>query len=189
VWTPPAGGSPHDQTIVGDTMWVAHTAGLARVDVSDPASPVTLDAWAPATTGMGYHNAWPSADARWLYTTQEFRDSTVGVWDLANADELALVDELPSSAGSCAHNVYVDETTAYVAWYTVGVKLFDLAEPDAPRLVGWNDTFADEGDDGGDKPRIEGVWGVWPFGEHVVVGDTERGLMVFDYAREVVTRD
>ena len=30
-------------------------------------------------------------------------------------------------------------------------------------------------------PPISGAWGVWAYGDHILVGDTVRGLIVLDY--------
>ncbi|MFZ5477846.1 MAG: hypothetical protein ACOZNI_13815 [Myxococcota bacterium] len=180
-WTPPD-GSPHDQTVVGDTMWVAYTRGFARVDVSDPAAPVTLETWDPA----GFHNIWPAGDDRHVLTTREVIGGPLEVWDLESGEEVA---EVGMEASSCVHNVYVRDTTAYVAWYTDGVWVFDISDPTSPVARGWYDTWDGDGPpEGSDKPAIVGAWGVWPFGEHVVVGDTARGLLVLDWFPDVVTR-
>ena len=54
------------------------------------------------------------------------------------------------------------------------LKNEDTLIPDGPIVT-------PDGPDGDVLPPISGAWGVWAYGEHILVGDTNRGLIVLDY--------
>ena len=47
----------------------------------------------------------------------------------------------------------------------------------------------DSGSDGQAPPPIMGAWGICPYGNHVVVGDTMRGMLLFDFFPKIVSID
>ena len=175
-WAPPDGGV-HDQTLAGDRLYVAHGTGFSVVDVSDRAAPVTLQTVPVALLDGVYtnvHNVWP-IDADHVAVTQEQIGGKLEVWDLTTSTRVAtLVD---GEEPNCAHTAYVFDGRLYVAWYLDGVRAFDLTDPAAPTLAAAYDTFA-AATTAGDKPDIRGAWGLWADAGRVVVGDTERGLVV-----------
>jgi hypothetical protein len=120
------------------------------------------------------HNVWP-LDAEHVAVTQEKIGGKLEVWDLTTSTRVAtLVD---GDEPNCAHTAYVFGGRLYAAWYLDGGRAFDLTDPAAPTLAAAYDTFA-AATTAGDKPDIRGAWGLWADAGRVVVGDTERGLVV-----------
>lgn len=176
-WVPPD-GSPHDQTIVGDTLYVAHVTGFSAVDVSDRSHPTTTQTIPVARLDGGFtslHNVWPLPNTNYVATSQEQIGGKLRLW---NMEAGALVSEYPSEEElNCVHNAYVFNDRLYTAWYLDGVRVFDIADPTAPMLLGTYDTFPEDVKPG-DKPDIRGAWGLWADHGVVVVGDTQRGMIV-----------
>jgi hypothetical protein len=192
-WSPPA-GVVHDQTAVGDRLYVAHMDGFSVVDVSDPGAPrtvqsVSLMPLAGPGARPSLHNVWPLRDPRYVATSEERIGGPMTIWDLDRAAPVARVPEADDP--NCVHNVQVVGDRVYAAWYLDGVRVFDVADPAAPALLGEVDTLpgpapeppeappnGGEGPDPSTMPIIRGAWGTWVDAGRVVVGDTDRGLVV-----------
>ena len=108
------------------------------------------------------------------------------LWDISDLDDVHMLDSRSTGEDRSVHNAYYEGDTVFVAWYIDGVLVFET-EPDGSLIeTGHDDTFdgalPDDLPPGGEPvPPIVGAWGVWPFGDHVVVGDTVRGLIIYDY--------
>jgi hypothetical protein len=190
TWAPSVPATVHDQTWADGALYVAYGSGFARVDVSDPGSPTTVfeHEVEDASGFAAVHNVWPTAAGDYLAMTQERIGGRLSVWDIRDPGGIAQVWEWPEEETNCAHNAYIAGDVLWVAWYLDGVRAFDLADPTAPVLTGWYDTYPADFQGLGNVPVIEGAWGVWPFGEHVVLGDTERGAVFFDWFPVEVSR-
>ena len=172
----------HDLTWIDGLLYVASPGGLHVLDVSDPSRPVALleHELVLGNPADGYHNVWPSQDGRHLFTTHEAIGGRVKAWRWPYG-VLEEVSAWPEEEPNCAHNVHVRGHHAFVSWYLEGVRVLDVSDPASPQLIGWHDTFEEEAQQSGEFPDIRGAWGVWPYGEHVVVSDTETGLWWFDF--------
>jgi hypothetical protein len=192
---PPHGGSdepsavPHDQVALGDRLHVAHVFGFSEVDISDPYHPETT--W-EFQVDMGGHNIWPMNDGVHVVTTQEIVGGHMRIWDFSDPDAPLEVANYNTGDEHCIHNVVVDDNLLWASWYKDGVLVFDVTDPTEPVLLGQYDTNDSPIElvetDLGTAPDIRGAWGVWPFGDHVAVGDTERGLIIVDFFPVTVTR-
>jgi hypothetical protein len=74
------------------------------------------------------------------------------------------------------HNAFVQGDTAFFSWYSDGVVVLDISQPDAPREIGrFNDTSSEfEARNGG----IQNVWGVYVSGDLIFASDRNGGLYV-----------
>lgn len=176
-WAPP-NGSVHDQTIVGDILYVAHVDGFSVLDVSDRSAPV-VELTIPVATLDGLpttlHNVWPLPDPRYVATSQEQLGGKLRTWDLESGTPLS--ESMAGDEPNCVHNAYTFGDRLYAAWYLDGVRVFDVTDPAAPALLGEYDTFPQDVPQT-DLPNIRGAWGLWVEAGRIVVGDTERGLLV-----------
>ena len=113
------------------------------------------------------------------------------LWDISDPENIQQLYSLATGDDRCVHNVYFRENTIFAAWYVDGVFVFELGDDGLPVERGHIDTYDGpislaEGPNGEIMPPITGAWGVWPYGDHVLVGDTMRGLVVLDYIPHLV---
>ncbi len=167
--------------------------GLHIWDVSDPTQPVHL---AAADQNQGArphyhtHNAWPSADGRYVFTTNEIISHAPGqiaagglkVWRWDGASSLEWVTEWRpnvalGNAHVTIHNVQVVGSLAYVSYYQAGLRVLDVSDPENPVEVGAFDTYPEPA-----AQLFEGCWGVdaHPSGR-VVVSDRSSGVHILEY--------
>ncbi|HYV91233.1 MAG TPA: choice-of-anchor B family protein [Chitinophagales bacterium] len=151
----------HDGFVRGDTLWAGeiYDGQLQVINVADPANPVAL---AQFNTPSNFtHNAWPTHDDHYVFTTDEVDNSyltSYDVSDLSNVTELDRAQSNPGS-GTIIHNVHLlNDQFAVVAYYKDGVVLFDVSHPDNMIECGSYDT--DPGESGG---NYGGTWGVYPY--------------------------
>jgi choice-of-anchor B domain-containing protein len=164
----------HDAYSRGDTLYAAaiNEGFLAVLDVSDPRRLREVGRF--FTGGRFTHNAWPTRDGRYLFTTDERPGRPVEAWDLINPLEARKVSEYIAEPGTMPHNVMVDGDRLLVSHYTEGVHLLDVRNPERPALMGRFDTSAVA------APNFSGAWGayVFPGSDLIVVSDIEGGLFV-----------
>lgn len=185
TWLPPA-GFVHDQVVVRGRLYVSWWRGLTVLDVSDPTLPFELATYSGTIPAL--HNAWPAADDRYVFTTSETPGGALSVLDFGDPSDPVLVAEVDGLAPEASvHNTIVDGRYAYTAWYEEGVVVHDVSDPLFPIEVARYDTLGHGSSEIDPEGAFNGAWGLWPFGAHLVVADSDRGLFVFDHYPEVVT--
>ncbi|NUO81650.1 choice-of-anchor B family protein [candidate division KSB1 bacterium] len=173
----------HDSFIKNNLLFNSNIYDGGHVDIfniSDRANPRFLTS---ITYPQGFsHNAGTTDDGNYLITTDEAEGYTVKVWDIhvlwdgdsGNDNNIELVAEYISDPAHIAHNVHVKGDYAYIAHYTEGVTVLDIADPTKPAEIGYYDTI--------DEPFLgfDGVWGVYPYfpSGTFVVSDMSNGLFV-----------
>ena len=207
-WIPPGMGGPHDVMARGRTAWVAGPFGLATLDLSDPAwADLTMiqtdaDLDHPHDSGLpppphgpdddlsitGFHNIWPSEDGSVLFTSREVLGGRLEAWDASDPRHIEPLSAWPEEEPNSIHNVHIWGDYAFTAWYHDGLRVLDISDPTRPTEVGVIETN-DRDTTPIDKPDIRGAWGIWPYGDHVLGGDTETGLWVAEFHPHVTTRD
>lgn len=172
-----SGSQVHDMYVgggvaVGAFLW----DGFAFFDASDPSNP-TLEQLVTYQNAFS-HNAWPTADGRYLYTTDENEDGHLRIWDIQDRNDVRQVGDYWADPGAgrhaIAHNVQIVGNLAYVAWYEAGVHVLDVTDPTDPVLVGFHDTFSPA-----TQGWFAGAWGVAPSPPYVYVSDISSGLWTF----------
>ncbi|WP_256295718.1 LVIVD repeat-containing protein [Haloarchaeobius salinus] len=158
--------SCHDVYVQDDTLYVAYwDAGTWVVDVSDPANPSAVaklgehSAEYLADVGDGFtsefvelpgnaHYVQPSADGSALYVGKEAwdREDTpehdggpggIELWSMGDdPTRETILAPPPDNDGATAHNFGVDGDRLYTSWYGGGVRVYDVGDPTAPRLLG-----------------------------------------------------
>lgn len=146
----------------------------------------------PATWSTPFvHNLWPTEDGNTLAVSEEAVGGSVPIVDISDLTAMTVVAEVETTAGHSVHTVVVRGRYAFAAWYTDGLLVFDLEDPANPVLVGAYDTWAGNEDvenrgDGSQWPNVNGATHVWPMGHHVVISDSGRGLVVFDFFPQTI---
>lgn len=169
----------HDSWVRGTRLHAfCISSNTVRIfDLSNPSAPVEQSSWSYLNAKS--HSGETSKDGRYLYVCDEVNYSTMKVFDLQDLQAHPLLYETTVNPLSIVHNVHVKQDTAFVAWYTEGVRLFDIADPTLPAQFGWYDTYPSYS--GG----FHGVWEVacgFPSGTFIA-SDIESGLWVFRAVR------
>ena len=158
----------------------ANEDALSIADVSDKENPVALSV--ATYPNIGYaHQGWLTEDQAYFFMgdeTDEFQqvaNTRTLIWDVKDLDEPLLVKEFLSENTSSDHNLYVLGDLMYQSNYNSGLRVFDVSEPETPRLVGFFDTVP-----GPDSPAMRGSWSNYPFFKSgiVVVTSMEEGLFI-----------
>ncbi|MGE5179995.1 MAG: choice-of-anchor B family protein [Bacteroidota bacterium] len=166
----------HDCWVRGTRLYAfcLSSSGAVRVfDFSNPALPVEQASWVDADAHA--HSGEPSKDGRYLFVCDEVNYSTLKAFDLEDLSTHPLAWSATVNPFAIVHNVHVVQDTAFVAWYTEGVRLFDVTDPSLPAEWGYYDTYPSYS--GG----FHGVWEVaprFPSGTFIA-SDIESGLWVF----------
>jgi len=122
------------------------------------------------------HNVWPSADGTKLWTTDEVSGEAVRVFDISDFENIDLLGVFTLTGSNLPHNVVVDGDLAYVAYYRSGLRVLRYDDEMGPIEITEFDT---SGDSSGAFGIYTGAWGVYPFGENVLVSDMFGGLNIF----------
>jgi choice-of-anchor B domain-containing protein len=167
----------HDSYLRGNVLYASAISDgfLSLLDVSDPRNVRELTRF--FTGGRFTHNSWPSADGRYLFTTDERSGRPLEGWDLLDPLVPRKVAEYIAQPGTIPHNVMVDGTRLLVAHYTEGVHLLDVSDPERPQLLGFYDTYD------GASTGFNGSWGayIFPGSDLIVASDINGGLFVVRY--------
>lgn len=165
----------HDSHVSGNRLFVASIyQGLEVVlDVTNPAAITELAQW--STPGQFTHNSWLADDGIHLFTTDENSTGYLTVYDISNLPAVTEVAQFSANPNAIVHNVRIKGDTAFVSYYTEGVRLLDISDPTTPVEFGYYDTWP--GASGG----FHGAWDVDPFFASGVfmVTDIESGLWLF----------
>jgi hypothetical protein len=120
---------PTEVEVVGDLAYIADTAGLRTVDVSDATAPVDIDL--AASSGRPYSLAVVDGLA---YVTSVIYRGGLSVFDLSDPRTPIEIGFLQLLDG--ALDVAVEGETAYVADDEAGLQAIDVSDPEAPVALG-----------------------------------------------------
>jgi len=164
----------HDSWVRNDTLYASciQSATMRIFDLHDPSNPLEIVSWNYPDGRT--HSAETSTNGRYLYVCDELNYGTMKVFDLQHPLVHPLIRKITVNPLAIVHNVHVKRDTAFVAYYTEGVRLFDVSEPDLPAEWGWYDTY------GSFSGGFHGVWDVASFPSgNFIASDIESGLYVF----------
>jgi choice-of-anchor B domain-containing protein len=145
----------HDVFARNDTLWVANSHDYSIWDVKLIGNPALIARL--SDTSFGYcHNIWPTKDGRHFVTTEETIGRTVKIWSLSNRGTISLVSEF-LAASDLVHNAHVEGDLLYLAHYSSGVVVVDIADPANPQAIAQYDSYPLN-----DTSAFYGCWGVYP---------------------------
>ena len=145
----------------------------AILDLSNPAAMTEVRRWfTPATFT---HNSWTTEDGRYLFVTEENAGGKPKVYDIQGPGTPILKYTFSDLTAHIGHNVHIKGNTAFISYYTAGIRLYDISDPERPVEYAYYDTF--QGQDGG----FDGVWAVAPYYPSgiFICSDISNGLFVF----------
>ena len=149
-------------------------------DFSDQANPKLLSSKSYDRASY-VHSGWWSEDRNYLFVHDELDESnyrlntTLRIFDLRSLVDPVLSHVWEGPTGAIDHNGYVRGNRYYMSNYTRGFTVLDITRPDAPREVGYFDTFPVS-----DFTAFDGAWGVYPYlpSGNILVSDFSGGLYV-----------
>ncbi len=166
----------HDAFVRGNRMYIAeiYVGQMRLLDISDKTAPITLATW--QTPNAFPHNAWPSDNNQYLFTTDERNGAYLASYDISDPTDVRLLDRYHANDGSNSmpHNAHVKNDFIILSHYTDGVRVIDGHEPDALVETEFYDTSPDSG------PNSRGCWGVYqnlPSGI-ILASDRQQGLFM-----------
>ena len=136
--------------------------------------------WYPSS---GYnHSSWLSNNGEYLVMQDEIAGAKLKMvkfsWD--ELPEVVSTFGVNASKGSTPHNAFIYKKKVYISYYHEGVVIFDIANPETPRLIAQYDTDTVAPNYDG----LYGCWGVYPYlpSGNIIASDQLNGLYVFDLA-------
>lgn len=169
-----AGGYIHDGYVRNNKLYACHIyAGqMAVIDLTNKINPLELGRVSTPSTFT--HNSWQLADtSSVVLTTDEVSNSYLASYDTKDQQNMRMLDKIRNynwGKGSIVHNTHVINRYAVNSWYTDGVTIVDISNPDNLVEVGYFDNSQDFSGNG-----FHGAWGVYPFlpSGNLVVSDME----------------
>ncbi len=169
----------HDGSVEGNVFHadLINDSRLRLIDVTTAAAPVNLgNAYVDPTGAV--HTSWPLGDGIHVALTEETGGGHLKIVNVSNPVSITLVDsDNPGGSGTSAHNCHVQGTNLYVAWYTRGIRVYDVSNPAAIAEIGFFDTFPQSGG------TFSGNWGVYPHLPSGVIAasDISNGLFLLEF--------
>jgi choice-of-anchor B domain-containing protein len=173
----------HDSYVLRDTIYGAAVYGGGGLYIANARNKSNVQTIGKIIyPGSGTHNAWVTRSRRFVISTDEIGSTpkTLKFWDIGS---LPTIPSLPtatftSSPADIVHNVTVRGDYAYVAWYTLGAVVVNIADPANPQLAGNYDTSTQT------PGSYNGMWGIYPYfpSGKIVGGDMQNGLWVFRFS-------
>lgn len=181
--------------LAGRELWFgcSEGRGVDIYDMTDKNNPFLVKRVIYPT--MGYcHQAWLSADRKYLYVDDELDESNSGgtmntrslIFNVEDPANAFYIGSFTSGLPSIDHNQYVVDGFTFQANYQSGLRIFDLSKnPEAPTQVGAYDTYPSS-----DGALFNGAWSNYPFfpSGTMIVSDINGGLFILD-ATEATTRN
>jgi hypothetical protein len=177
-------------------------AGMIILDISTPEAPTFIGRADPsAFDGDGdLHTAVVTPNGRMVITSDEDYSPVEGgdalwggvrIWDISNPQQPVQISSIYTTNAVSgrtdgiysAHNITLRGNLLFVAWYSDGVRVFDISNPKNPREVGSFVPPAHHRPEHAGSPA-EGplVWGVQVQNNHVYLSDMNQGLYILRMA-------
>lgn len=165
----------HDAIALDTLLYTSEIfeGNLGIYNVSDKGDPKVISR---TQTSLSFtHNAWPSDDGRFIFTTDERSNAYIDAYDLRDLTAPQLLDRYRpnSSFPSTPHNVHYSNGYLVTSWYTEGIILVDAHNPDNLVRVGQYDT---------NLQNADGAWGVYPYlpSGIIIASDLNNGLFILE---------
>ncbi len=132
------------------------------------------------TSTVFTHNAWPSDDGRFIFTTDEKGNAYVDAYDISDINNILRIDQYRPANDSdiLPHNTHYYNGYLVTSWYTEGVIILDASRPHNLIRIAQYDTNPQD---------ANGNWGVSPYlpSGNIVATDMDNGLFILkaDYQR------
>jgi len=178
------GGYVHDIHVRDHIGYASHgTVGRFRVhDFTNPQVPVQLGALTNYVDAGYNHSSWLTEDGTHSVFCDENFGRTVKIANVEDPQSMSVISTFksellaPEHTNSIAHNPFIREDFAFIAYYHDGLQVYDISDPENVFRVGFYDTYPENTSYSG----FFGAWGTYPFlpSGNVIVSDMINGLFV-----------
>lgn len=131
------------------------------------------------TPGNFTHNAWPTDDSKYIFTTDEVADGFVTAYDMTDVFNIIELDrvQMDPAGSETPHNVRYLNGWLPTAYYREGVVIIDAHQPQNMIVTGYYDTFVPD-----TGSTFGGVWEVYPYfpSGRMIAGDRSNGLFILN---------
>lgn len=177
----------HDLYVRNDTAYASH--GYLGYYVWDMRDLSSIELLGSIDTEDYNHSSWPADDGQHAFFAEEVPTGLpMGVIDMENIHNSStsleevhdFQDRLGTSGQPTPHNPYVKNDTLYISYYEDGIKAYEVSDPLNPVLIGYYDTYTDNGNS---YTGYEGCWGIYPFFESgcIIASDISHGLNTIEF--------
>jgi choice-of-anchor B domain-containing protein len=152
------------------------------VDVTDKENPQKISSITYPFIGYT-HQGWFTEDFRYFLLGDELDEQRFGVnsrtliFDFTDLDNPQLHFEYEGPTPAIDHNGYVKDKLFYLANYTAGVRIIDIADIENKNIseIGFFDTFP-----ANNNTAFDGVWSVYPYFKsgNIIVSDSNNGFFL-----------
>jgi len=168
----------HDSRIFRDTIYACNITdnSISIINATNKDNLTTIKIF-PTTPVGSPHNCAVTSDGNYLYSTDETTSGKLKIWDIHEVQDPILI-RVFSPPGlfieDVIHNVEISGNYAVIAYYSAGVEVLDISNPENPVLVGFYDTYPEP------APQTEfGCWAVYRFPTgKIIASDRKYGLFV-----------
>lgn len=170
----------HDCRVVNDTIYAANIFDekVSLIDARNKDSLRTITSFVNLP-GSGPHNTALTDDRKRLFVTDEIGtspDHLLKIWNIENKSNIVYVASWQPTGitTSVVHNIEIYGNFAVIAHYSAGIRVLNIASPDAPVEVAWYDTYPSN-----NNQNYNGCWGVYMFPSgKIIASDRQTGLYV-----------
>ncbi|MCH7689924.1 MAG: choice-of-anchor B family protein [candidate division Zixibacteria bacterium] len=169
----------HDIDIYNDTLYAAAIwgEGIDVLDISNKAAPSLITTF--NYPGSGAHNVAVLDSGRYVAVGDEIGDGQhTRIFDVQNLGSVTKVADIIVDPSASAHNCYEKNGILYIAHYTEGLQLYNVANPTIPLQIGYYDTYLSNG------YGYRGNWNVYPYlpSGKILLSDMQSGLFVIEFS-------
>lgn len=169
----------HDCRVSNDTIYAANIndGKVSIINASNKSSLSTVTTFANLP-GAGPHNTALSENRKRLFVSDEIGTAPylMKVWNIENRSSPVFVTSWQPTGitTSIIHNIETYGNYAVIAHYSAGIRIVNIANPDAPQEVAWYDTYPSNNNE-----SYNGCWGVYMFPSgKIIASDRQTGLYV-----------
>jgi choice-of-anchor B domain-containing protein len=163
----------------------ANETAVSIADVTDKSAPaaISIATYPIAQAGNTYvHQGWLTEDHKYFIQNDELDENngfaaftTTRIWDVTDLDEPVLHTTYQAPTTSIDHNLYVRGNWVYMANYTSGLRVVDMADISNPIEIAFFDTYPAR-----DGLGFSGAWSTYPYfaSGSVLISSIGEGLFV-----------
>lgn len=173
-------GDVHDVHVKNDTAFCnAGMNGLFVVDFTNTSSPQIINSLTAYPDQHYNHSGWPTENGNYYFFADERWGRKMKSIDVSNLNNIQVRAVFGSNVDtlSVPHNQMVKGNYLFVSYYHDGLRIFDIHDPDNPKLTGYYNTSTEP-----HAQNFRGAWGVYTFlpSGKILVSDMQNGLFVLN---------